>query len=77
MNKCIKKAIGFGVFAVGTMAAINKAIDIICTKKYSSSETEHIYQWKHGRISYVKKGSGAPLLLVHRTNPGANRKEWD
>ncbi|MBE6007709.1 MAG: alpha/beta fold hydrolase [Lachnospiraceae bacterium] len=77
MNKCIKKAIGFAAFTVGTMAVINKAIDIICTKNYSSSETEHIYEWKYGRISYVKKGHGAPLLLVHRTNPGANRKEWD
>jgi len=77
MNKCVKKAIGFAALTLGTMAAVNKAIDIFCTKKYSSSEQEDIYEWKYGRISYVKKGHGAPLLLVHRTNPGANRKEWD
>ncbi len=77
MNKCVKKLLGFTAFSLGAMAAINKAIDIICTKRYSSSENEEIYDWKLGEISYIKKGHGAPLLLVHRPNPGANRKEWD
>ncbi len=77
MNKCIKTAVKIAALSLGTMAVINKAIDIICTNKYSSSEQELVYGWKYGKISYVKKGHGAPLLLVHRTNPGANRKEWD
>lgn len=77
MNKCLKNILGFTAFTIGTMAVVNKAIDIICSKKYSSSENEDIYSWRYGDISYVKKGHGAPLLLVHRTNPGANRKEWD
>ncbi len=77
MNKWAKRAIGFTAFTIGTMAVINKAIDVISTNRYSSSENEEIYEWKYGKVSYVKKGQGAPLLLIHRTNPGANRKEWD
>lgn len=77
MNKCLKKVLGLTAFSLGAMALTNKIIDVLCTKKYSSSEDEEIYEWNLGEISYVKKGHGAPLLLVHRTNPGANRKEWD
>lgn len=63
MNKCLKNILGFTAFTIGTMAVVNKAIDIICSKKYSSSENEDIYSWRYGDISYVKKVTGLRFFL--------------
>jgi len=35
------------------------------------------YKWRYGKISYIKKGAGDPLLLVHGVGVGADHTEWE
>lgn len=34
------------------------------------------YNWKYGRVFYTRSGSGAPLLLIHDTDPSFCSEEW-
>lgn len=81
MNKNIKKIITFTTVLGGTMFAVNKIIDYMseyCNPGLNNEEeTSFIYQWRNGNIFYQKKGSGAPLLLIHDLNPSASSHEWN
>lgn len=77
MKKNLRNILGAAVFSLGIMAAVNKTIDILCTKKYSSSEKEETFPWRFGDVKYIKKGKGMPLLLVHGLDTGFSRREWD
>ena len=77
MKKCLKNILGITIFSLGFMAVVNKVIDILCTKHYSSSEKEETYEWRFGDVKYIKKGKGAPILLVHALDAGFSRREWD
>lgn len=34
------------------------------------------YDWRFGKVRYVKKGSGTPLLLIHDLTPGSSSYEF-
>lgn len=67
----------------GSLAAVNyfinnennKNINTITNKKDNVERL--LYDWKYGKISYKKSGSGKPVLLIHELNTGASNMEWD
>ena len=77
MNKKIKKLIAFAAFTGTAMYAFNKFIDYTVSRRgLTLAENENYYVWRNGTIYYEKKGSGAPLLLIHDLNPIASSYEW-
>ena len=77
MNKKIKKLIAFAAFTGTAMYAFNKFIDYTVSRcELTLAENENYYVWRNGTIYYEKKGSGAPLLLIHDLNPIASSYEW-
>lgn len=62
--------------------AINRKIFIsaekkLLQKKNKSAVSEHIYNWKFGKINYKTIGEGEPLLLIHSLFFGASEREWE
>ncbi len=45
-------------------------------KKMLDSTENKYYEWRFGKIKYIKKGSGAPLLLLHDLTPGSSSYEF-
>lgn len=77
MNRKIKKLIAFAAFTGTAMYAFNKFIDYTINRRgLTLAENENYYVWRNGTIYYEKKGSGAPLLLIHDLNPIASSYEW-
>ena len=77
MNRKIKKLIAFAAFTGTAMYAFNKFIDYTINRRgLTLGENENYYVWRNGTIYYEKKGSGAPLLLIHDLNPIASSYEW-
>jgi pimeloyl-ACP methyl ester carboxylesterase len=37
----------------------------------------HYFDWNHGRIHYVRKGMGDPVVLIHNVYPGADHREFE
>ena len=66
------------IWTTVAMYLTNKVIE-------SSSIVRHLlsvqkgdfFDWRHGKIFYTKKGSGAPLLLIHDLTPISSAKEWE
>ena len=77
MNRKIKKLIAFAALTGTAMYAFNKFIDYTINRRgLTLAENENYYVWRNGTIYYEKKGSGAPLLLIHDLNPIASSYEW-
>ena len=77
MNKKIKKIIALAAFTGTAMYACNKYIDyFINHNRKTLSKNENYFLWREGNIYYKKKGTGAPLLLIHDLNPIASSLEW-
>lgn len=56
---------------------ISQKIDFRPSDNYSGlSFSNHIYNWKFGKISYTTVGEGSPVLLIHSLFPGASVSEW-
>lgn len=78
----IKKKLGIAaVFTgalVGTMHVVNRIFNYISTAdNLLDSDNYDYYDWRFGRISYKKCGSGAPILLVHDLNVCSSSYEWE
>lgn len=73
-NHSLIKTIITGAAAI---YAANEAIDYHARdKKQCSTARGHIYEWKHGKIYYTKRGTGSPLLLIHHLDPISSGYEW-
>lgn len=78
----IKKKLGIAaVFTgavVGTMHVVNRIFHYISTAdNLLDKDTYEEYDWRFGKISYKKLGSGKPLLLVHDLNVCSSSYEWN
>ncbi|MDO4788482.1 MAG: alpha/beta hydrolase [Johnsonella sp.] len=63
--------------AIGT-GIVNKLIKFhAVSRKLLSSDSSWNYSWRLGKIKYMKKGSGTPLLLIHDLNSSASSYEWN
>lgn len=45
-------------------------------KNTLSSPENKYYEWRFGKIKYVKKGTGTPMLLLHDLIPGSSSYEF-
>ena len=77
MNKKLTPALLLSTFSVTTIHVINRVHTSLCTVKNLLANSEnHYYEWRFGKIRYQKKGSGAPLLLVHDLTVGSSNYEY-
>lgn len=76
-----KKLWTLGILATLSAAAIyviNKLTFYISTiDNLLHKNGENEYNWRFGKIHYVKKGTGKPLLLLHDLSPVSSSCEWD
>ncbi|MCR5467722.1 MAG: alpha/beta fold hydrolase [Lachnospiraceae bacterium] len=78
MKKEIKVLVAIGVAATAAMYVTNKVIE---RKTKLLEEEEPVerglkYSFRHGDVYYVKKGEGAPILLLHDIEPDASHMDW-
>ena len=78
----IKKFLGymalFSGTTIGIMHIFNRALHYISTSdNFLEEEKYEHYEWRFGNISYKKKGSGTPLLLIHDLNVCSSSYEWN
>lgn len=77
MNKKLTTALLLSTFSVTTIHVINRVHTSLCTVKNLLANSEnHYYEWRFGKIRYQKKGSGAPLLLIHDLTVGSSNYEY-
>ncbi len=81
-SNLFKKAL-FLATVTGSLAAVNyfinnennKNTNLLTNKK---PDVERLsYEWKYGKISYTKYGTGSPLILIHELSTGASSMEWE
>ncbi len=78
----MKKKVITAVLATGaTLASIyafNRLVDYRSDLKKSHLDTiRRKMTWRYGNVSYIKKGSGKPVLLIHDLKPCASSFEWE
>lgn len=64
---------------------VTVSIHIINRVQYSRATVKNVmacpennyYEWRFGKIRYIKKGSGTPLLLLHDLTPGSSSYEYN
>src|SRR5918911_34866 len=72
-----RKAIIAGGAAIGAVAAFNAVVrrGVAPPASFIGGE-EAWFDWHGHRIFYTRRGSGAPLLLVHSIHAAASSFEW-
>ena len=54
---------------IGTMHVVNRIFQYISTADNMLSDDKYdYYNWRFGKITYKKTGSGSPVLLIHDLN---------
>ena len=63
--------------AVATIHMINRMQYTHSTvKNVLACAENNYYEWRFGKIRYIKKGNGSPLLLLHDLTPGSSTYEF-
>ena len=75
-QKILISALSILTAAAGTIALINRCISRAAALSDKESTGSLTFSWRFGDISYTKKGSGSPLLLVHDLSAGSSSYEW-
>ena len=77
MNKKLGTAILLTGIATFTIHMINKVqFSFSTVKNILSCPNNKYYEWRFGKIRYIKKGSGSPVLLLHDLTPGSSSYEF-
>lgn len=64
--------------AATTIHVINRLEYSRCTMKDVLTCTENkYYEWRFGKIRYIKKGNGTPILLLHDLTLGSSSYEYN
>ncbi|SDB34906.1 alpha/beta fold hydrolase [Eubacterium oxidoreducens] len=78
MNKKVINTVLIGGAAIAAIYGANKLIAFRASNRHRDNfEASKIMTWRYGNISYIKKGKGSPILLIHDLNPASSRVEWD
>ena len=70
------------IFGIAAAIAIPATINHLIFKNALTSTDndhvcdEHYYNWKFGKIRYTVRGTGKPLLLLHKIDIGSGSHEW-
>ena len=77
MGKKINTAIALSGIAIFSLHIYNKIQFTLSTAKglLNNSDNQY-YEWRFGKIRYIKKGTGSPLLLIHNLTPGSCSYEY-
>ena len=77
MKKNVKHFFLLTALAAGTIHLANRFVDMTAQMKtILKSQNGEYFESKNGKIFYTKRGTGAPLLLIHELNPIASSYEW-
>ncbi len=77
MNKNIKITAILTGTAITAIHIFNRIQYSLSTVKDTFSTMENkYYEWRFGKIRYMKKGSGTPLLLIHNLTAGSSLYEF-
>jgi len=77
MNRKSKGLLSLFTVAVVTMHVINRLETSRSTAQNILTSVEHrSFQWRFGKINYIKKGTGTPILLLHDLTPGSSSYEF-
>lgn len=77
MKKALKTIAFLSVTAAGVIHIINRInFSINTVKDITNKNNTHDYEWRFGKIHYIKKGSGTPILLLHNLTPGSSSFEF-
>ena len=73
---------GIAVAATGAALTgihlINKFIFTAATSKELTKEVAHnYYEWRFGKIAYLKVGEGTPIVLIHDMKPYSSSYVWN
>lgn len=72
-----KTILALAAVTVTTLHVINRIQYSHSTLKNILASTENkYYEWRFGKIKYIKKGSGSPILLLHDLTPGSSTYEF-
>lgn len=78
MKHKIKTFIILTGLTTGVIHIINRIqYSIYTVKNYLKTTNNSYYEWRFGKIRYIKKGSGTPLLLVHDLAVGSSVYEFN
>ena len=61
---------------ISSIKIANKLTFRTAKKNDEIYQKENYYNWDHGNIHYIKKGTGAPLLLLHSLTIGSSHREF-
>lgn len=77
MNQKAKTLLFLTALAAGTIHIINRFEYTISTgKNVLAFPDNRYYEWRFGKIRYIKKGTGFPLLLLHDLTLGSSSYEF-
>lgn len=77
-RKIVKNLSLLVIIAVIITVAINKIINFFANARENLPVGNgSFYTWRYGNIYYIKKGKGAPVLLVHDMHPASSAYEWN
>lgn len=77
MNRKTKTLIVLAAITTTTIHVINKIQYAMYSETNLLSENENFYyEWRFGKISYTKKGTGNPVLLIHDLSVGSSGYEF-
>ncbi len=78
MKNKIKNSIIFISFLGLTIHVINKIMETVSlfSNRLNNQDNQY-YEWRFGKIRFIKKGSGSPILLIHDLIPGSSQYEFN
>ncbi|MDD2968442.1 MAG: alpha/beta fold hydrolase [Lachnospiraceae bacterium] len=78
MKNKIKNSIIFISFVGITIHVINKVMETVSlfSNRLNNQDNQY-YEWRFGKIRFIKKGNGSPILLIHDLIPGSSQYEFN
>lgn len=77
MKRKLQTLVIFSGFTAAVIHIINRIENSLYTSnKYLIYSENNYYEWRFGKIRYVKKGTGSPVLLIHDLSLGSSAYEF-
>ncbi len=77
MGNKLKTIVTLSGLATASMHILNRInYSIYTSKNYLKYPDNNYYEWRFGKIRYIKKGNGSPLLFLHDLTAGSSVYEF-
>lgn len=78
MKHKIKTVVILSGLTTASIHVINRIqYSLYTVKNYLKYPTNNYYEWRFGKIRYIRKGSGTPVLLIHDLTVGSSVYEFN